>query len=130
MRWVRKPERLPAPMPIVTFTAPRPAHVFGSLTKGPTFVADIGSPEEAIVSALQLNVITARDVAPLIGPRPADSNKGNLRARAGDRRIARESRIGRDGRDGSAARRGGAFDRGDAEVRAWHRGGISSRVND
>src|SRR6267154_4951965 len=62
---------------IVTFTAPRPAHVFSSLTPGPTVVADIGSPEEAIVSALHLNVITARDVAPLIGPRPAESNKGS-----------------------------------------------------
>ena len=37
---------------IVTFTAPRPAHVFSLLTAGPTVVADIGSPEEAIVSAL------------------------------------------------------------------------------
>jgi hydroxyethylthiazole kinase-like uncharacterized protein yjeF len=62
---------------IVTFTAPRPAHVFSMLTGGPTVVADIGSPEEAIVSALQLNVITARDVVPLIGPRLAESNKGN-----------------------------------------------------
>ncbi|MHB8215675.1 MAG: NAD(P)H-hydrate dehydratase [Candidatus Sulfotelmatobacter sp.] len=62
---------------IVTFTAPRPAHVFSSLTTGQTFVADIGSPEEAIVSALQLNVITARDVAPVIAPRPAESNKGS-----------------------------------------------------
>jgi hydroxyethylthiazole kinase-like uncharacterized protein yjeF len=62
---------------IVTFTAPRPAHVFSLLTAGPTFVAEIGSPEEAIVSALQLNVITARDIARLIGPRPAESNKGN-----------------------------------------------------
>jgi ADP-dependent NAD(P)H-hydrate dehydratase / NAD(P)H-hydrate epimerase len=62
---------------IVTFTAPRPAHVFSLLTAGSTFVADIGSPEGAIVSALRLNVITARDVAPLIGPRPAESNKGN-----------------------------------------------------
>jgi ADP-dependent NAD(P)H-hydrate dehydratase / NAD(P)H-hydrate epimerase len=61
---------------IVTFTAPRPAHVFGGLTSGPTVVAEIGSPEEAIVSALQLNVITAREVAPLIGLRPAESNKG------------------------------------------------------
>ncbi len=43
---------------------------------GPTHVAEIGSPQEAIVSSLQLNVITARDIAPLIGPRPADSNKG------------------------------------------------------
>jgi len=62
---------------IVTFTAPRPAHVFGLLTAGPTVVADIGSPEQAIVSALRLNVITARDVGPLIGPRPAESNKGS-----------------------------------------------------
>ncbi len=62
---------------IVTFTAPRPAHVFSVLTAGSTVVANIGSPEEAIVSGLQLNVITARDIAPLIGPRPAESNKGN-----------------------------------------------------
>jgi len=62
---------------VVTFTAPRPAHVFSSLTAGPTIVAEIGSPEEAIVSELRLNVIAARDVAPLIGPRPAESNKGS-----------------------------------------------------
>jgi NAD(P)H-hydrate epimerase len=61
---------------IVTFTAPRLAHVFSSLTSGPTCVAEIGSPQEAIVSSLQLNVIAPRDFAPLIGPRPADSNKG------------------------------------------------------
>jgi ADP-dependent NAD(P)H-hydrate dehydratase / NAD(P)H-hydrate epimerase len=62
---------------IVTFTAARPAHVFSALTSGPTLVAEIGSPPEAIVSALQLNVIIAHDFASLIGPRPADSNKGN-----------------------------------------------------
>ena len=62
---------------IVTFTAPRPAHVFSLLTAGETAVAAIGSPEEAIVSALQLNVITPRYLARLIGPRPAESNKGS-----------------------------------------------------
>ena len=62
---------------IITFTAPRPAHVFSLLTDGPTYVADIGSPAEAIVSSLHLNVITARDFAPLLDPRPAESNKGN-----------------------------------------------------
>jgi ADP-dependent NAD(P)H-hydrate dehydratase / NAD(P)H-hydrate epimerase len=62
---------------IVTFTAPRPAHVFGSFTAGPTLVADIGSPEEAIVSALQLNVITAHDIASTVRPRAAESNKGS-----------------------------------------------------
>ncbi len=63
---------------VVTFTAPRPAHTFGSLTPGPTVVAPIGSPEEAIVSSLQLNVITARDLAPWLAPRPPAANKGNF----------------------------------------------------
>jgi NAD(P)H-hydrate epimerase len=61
---------------IVTFTAPRPAHVFGDLTSGPIMVAPIGSPDGAIQSDLNLNLITAKEVAPLIGPRPRDSNKG------------------------------------------------------
>jgi len=61
---------------VVTFTAPRPAHVFSPLTQGPTYVADIGSPDEAIISSLHLNLIHPRDFAALIGPRPADSNKG------------------------------------------------------
>ena len=63
---------------IVTFTAPRPAHIFGALSSGPTVIAPIGSPEQAIVSELQLNLITAREIAPLIGPRPPASNKGNF----------------------------------------------------
>jgi hydroxyethylthiazole kinase-like uncharacterized protein yjeF len=62
---------------IVTFTAPRPAHAFSLMTTGLTAVADIGSPQEAIVSALQLNVITALDLAALLAPRPAESNKGS-----------------------------------------------------
>lgn len=61
---------------IVTFTAPRPAHVFADLTSGPVVIAPIGSPAEAIQSSLNLNVITPKDIAPLIGPRPRDSNKG------------------------------------------------------
>ena len=63
---------------MVTFTAPRPAHIFGRLTDGPTLIAPIGSPDEAIVSSLQLNLITAREIAPLIGPRPLAANKGNF----------------------------------------------------
>ena len=61
----------------VTFTAPRPAHVFSMLTEGPTYVAGIGSPDQAIVSSLHLNVIHPRDFAAMVGPRPAESNKGN-----------------------------------------------------
>jgi hydroxyethylthiazole kinase-like uncharacterized protein yjeF len=61
---------------IVTFTAPRPAHIFGNLTGGPTVIAAIGSPEEAIQSSSNLNIITPKEIAPLIGPRPRNSNKG------------------------------------------------------
>jgi ADP-dependent NAD(P)H-hydrate dehydratase / NAD(P)H-hydrate epimerase len=61
---------------IVTFTAPRPAHVFGDLTSGSIVIAPIGSPDEAIQSSLNLNLITAREVAPFVAPRPRDSNKG------------------------------------------------------
>lgn len=62
---------------IVTFTAPRPAHVFSALTSGSTVVAPIGSPEEAIVSSLKLNLITPHDLASLVAPRPAEANKGS-----------------------------------------------------
>src|SRR5439155_27195575 len=46
---------------IVTFTAPRPAHVFGNLTSGPTVIAPIGSPKEGIQSSLKLSLMTAID---------------------------------------------------------------------
>lgn len=61
---------------IVTFTAPRPAHVFGTLTRGPVLVSPIGSPDEAIRSSLDLEVTVARDLSRLLAPRPLDSNKG------------------------------------------------------
>ena len=63
---------------IVTFTAPRQAHVFGGLTTGTTSISPIGSPDEAVISSLRLNLITPREIAPLVGPRPAASNKGNF----------------------------------------------------
>jgi ADP-dependent NAD(P)H-hydrate dehydratase / NAD(P)H-hydrate epimerase len=63
---------------IVTFTAPHLAQVFGGLTNGPVIVAPIGSPEEAINSALQLRLITPSDVAPLIPNRPRASHKGSF----------------------------------------------------
>jgi hydroxyethylthiazole kinase-like uncharacterized protein yjeF len=63
---------------IVTFTAPRPAHVFGLLTNGPVVIAPIGSPPEAIASSLQLNLSTPHDFESFVGPRPADSHKGTF----------------------------------------------------
>jgi ADP-dependent NAD(P)H-hydrate dehydratase / NAD(P)H-hydrate epimerase len=62
---------------VVTFTAPRPAHVFASLTNGPTVIAPIGSPRDAIVSLLRLHLSTALDFAPLLTPRAPEGNKGS-----------------------------------------------------
>ena len=63
---------------VVSFTAPRPAHVFGRLTEGPIIIAPIGSPEEAIQSSLQLSLITPYDIARLFAPRLPDANKGTF----------------------------------------------------
>jgi hydroxyethylthiazole kinase-like uncharacterized protein yjeF len=60
----------------VTFTAPRPAHVFSPLVKGPVVVASIGSPGEAIQSDLNLELITPRDIGEMVASRPRDSHKG------------------------------------------------------
>jgi len=62
---------------VLTFTAPRPAHVFAQLTNGPTVIAPIGSPIEAIVSDLGLNLSTPTDFADLLAPRQRDANKGS-----------------------------------------------------
>src|SRR5271169_1060290 len=62
---------------VVTFTAPRPAHVFTALTTGPTVIAPIGSPPEAIVSALGLYLSTPSDFALQFAPRARDANKGS-----------------------------------------------------
>ncbi len=62
---------------IVTFTAPRPAHVFAALTGGPTVIAPIGSPPAAIVSELGLHLSTPLDFASLLVPRARDANKGS-----------------------------------------------------
>ncbi len=62
---------------VVTFTAPRPAHVFAALTNGPIVVAPIGSPSEAVVSKLALHLSTAVDFAGLVGPREREGNKGS-----------------------------------------------------
>jgi len=65
---------------VITFTAPKPAHVFGALTRAwrqPVVVAPIGSPDEAIVSTL--NVEWAGGAAELTrAPRAVAANKGNF----------------------------------------------------
>jgi ADP-dependent NAD(P)H-hydrate dehydratase / NAD(P)H-hydrate epimerase len=62
---------------VVTFTAPRPAHVFADVTAGPTVIASIGSPEDATSSQLGLNLSTPSDFAELLAPRAIEANKGS-----------------------------------------------------
>jgi ADP-dependent NAD(P)H-hydrate dehydratase / NAD(P)H-hydrate epimerase len=65
---------------VITFTAPKPAHVFGRLTRRwdqPIVVAPIGSPEAAIVSGLRLTWAGSSQ-ALTHAPRDADSNKGRF----------------------------------------------------
>ena len=65
---------------VLTFTAPKPAHVFGQLTRSwdqPVVVAPIGSPDEAIVS--DMNIRWAGLAQSLVhAPRAADANKGKF----------------------------------------------------
>ena len=65
---------------VVTFTAPKPAHLFGQLTRRwdqSVVVAEIGSPEEAMVSALGLDWAgSALELAQTA--RAVDSNKGGF----------------------------------------------------
>ncbi len=63
---------------VITFTAPKPAHAFLPLTRGPIAVAPIGTPEIAIVSEQNLNAVTPQEVSALFAPRPLDSNKGRF----------------------------------------------------
>jgi hydroxyethylthiazole kinase-like uncharacterized protein yjeF len=62
---------------VVTFTAPKLAHVFGALTHGPVAVAPIGSPEAAIVSNDSLTW-TGASKKIIEAPRPLNSNKGRF----------------------------------------------------
>ena len=65
---------------VITFTAPKCAHVFGQLTRRwdqPVVVAPIGSPDAAIVSALMLDW-AGSSLALAQAPRAAAANKGNF----------------------------------------------------
>jgi NAD(P)H-hydrate epimerase len=70
---------------VITFTAPKPAHVFGQLTRRwdqPVVVAPIGSPAEAVVAVLSTSSPgvhwTGSSMALVQAPRAAEANKGNF----------------------------------------------------
>jgi NAD(P)H-hydrate epimerase len=63
---------------VVTFTAPKPAHVFGQLTRRwdqPVIVAPIGSPDAAIASELRIRWAGSA-MAMVQAPRAVGANKG------------------------------------------------------
>jgi NAD(P)H-hydrate epimerase len=65
---------------VITFTAPKPAHVFGQLTRHwwqPIVVAPIGSPREAMVSSLNLSW-AGSSLSLTQTPRAAAANKGGF----------------------------------------------------
>jgi len=65
---------------VITFTAPKCAHVFGQLTRRwdqPVVVAPIGSPGAAIISALELDW-AGSSLTLAQAPRAASANKGNF----------------------------------------------------
>jgi hydroxyethylthiazole kinase-like uncharacterized protein yjeF len=63
---------------IVSFTAAKPALVFGNLTDGPIGIAPIGSPEKLVAATAHLreDVFTSRDAQAITPPRAPDAHKG------------------------------------------------------
>jgi len=65
---------------VITFSAPKPVHVFGGVTDGPIAVAQIGSPDDLIdgTSKLAIQVGDLRYLGLVYAPRPAEAHKGDF----------------------------------------------------
>ncbi|HXE91158.1 MAG TPA: NAD(P)H-hydrate dehydratase [Terriglobales bacterium] len=63
---------------IVTFTAPKPVHLFNRFACLKTVVAQIGTPREAVTSKLAMEVITPDDIGTVLLPREPDAHKGDF----------------------------------------------------
>jgi NAD(P)H-hydrate epimerase len=61
---------------IITFIAPKPAHVVGELTTGPIAVSEIGVRPVLVSDKTALNAITGEEVGVAFPRRPRDANKG------------------------------------------------------
>jgi NAD(P)H-hydrate epimerase len=65
---------------VITFTAPKPAHVFGALTRAwdqPIVVAPIGSPDELIISGMRI-AWAGSSIELVQASRAAAANKGSF----------------------------------------------------
>ncbi len=118
---------------VVTFTAPKMAHVFGHLTPGRTFgpvvVAGIGSPAEAVESEQRLWWTGASKRVVEQGTR-CELEQGKVRARAAGGRELWEGGSAVDGVAGGAADGRGAGDGGGTGECAEHGGADYAGVDD
>jgi NAD(P)H-hydrate epimerase len=63
---------------VITFIAPKPAHVFGELTSGPIAVSEIGVKPTRATSETNLQVVTGQEVGIAFSPRANDAHKGEF----------------------------------------------------
>jgi len=63
---------------IITFVAPRPAHVIGDLTTGPIAVSEIGVQPVAVSNSTGLQVATGQEVGITFPSRRHDAHKGSF----------------------------------------------------
>jgi ADP-dependent NAD(P)H-hydrate dehydratase / NAD(P)H-hydrate epimerase len=63
---------------IITFIAPKPAHIFGELTSGPIAVSEIGVQPALVPNRSALQVITGQEVGMAFPPRLNDAHKGDF----------------------------------------------------
>lgn len=63
---------------IITFIAPKPAHVFGELTAGPIAVSELGVQPVLVPNSTGLGVITGQEVGITFPPRLPDAHKGQF----------------------------------------------------
>jgi ADP-dependent NAD(P)H-hydrate dehydratase / NAD(P)H-hydrate epimerase len=63
---------------IITFIAPKPAHVFGELTTGPMAVSEIGAQPALVSNSTGLGVITGQEVGITFPPRLPDAYEGQF----------------------------------------------------
>ena len=63
---------------IVTFIAPKPAHVFGELTSGPIAVSEIGVQPVLASNQSRLEVTSGMEVGMSFPPRQQDAHKGEF----------------------------------------------------
>lgn len=63
---------------IVTFIAPKPAHIFGELTIGPIAVSELGVQPTLLDNVTGPEVVTGQEVGITFPPRMRDANKGSF----------------------------------------------------